>query len=119
MLIKAEQPLAVLYETVHKEDISDKNIQSAAKAVLAQERLIVDLARNEAERWAEKSSLKTTPYIPTSYAAVTNSVKMIHKQRSKIDPPFYKTGGYFDNQGDFCGYFSFVPTRSIYQKDCP
>lgn len=53
MLIKAEQPLAVLYETVHKEDISDKNIQSAAKAVLAQERLIVDLARNEAERWAE------------------------------------------------------------------
>ena len=50
---------------------------------------------------------------------VANSVKMIHKQRSKIDPPFYKTGGYFDNQGDFCGYFSFTPTRYVYQKDCP
>ena len=53
MLIKAEQPLAMLYEAVHKEDISDKDIQSAVKAVLAQGRLIVDLARKEAERWAE------------------------------------------------------------------
>lgn len=53
MLIKAEQPLVMLYEAVHKEDISDKDIQSAIKAVLAQGRLIVDLARKEAERWAE------------------------------------------------------------------
>ena len=48
---------------------------------------------------------------------VTNSVKMIHKERSKIDPPFYKTGGSFDNQGDFCGYFSFVSTRKIYKSN--
>lgn len=53
MLIKAEHPLAMLYEAVHKEDISDEDIQSAVKAVLAQGRLIVDLARKEAERWAE------------------------------------------------------------------
>ena len=50
-------------------------------------------------------------------AVVTNSVKMIHKERSKIDPPFYKTGGSFDNQGDFCGYFSFVSTRKIYKSN--
>ena len=48
---------------------------------------------------------------------VANSVKMIHKERSKIDPPFYKTGGSFDNQGDFCGYFSFVSTRKIYKSN--
>ena len=48
---------------------------------------------------------------------VTNSVKMIHKERSKSDPPFYKTGGSFDNQGDFCGYFSFVSTRKIYKSN--
>lgn len=53
MLIKEEQPLAMLYEAVYKEDIADKDIQSAVKAVLAQGRLIVDLARKEAERWAE------------------------------------------------------------------
>ena len=53
MLIKAEHQLAMLYEAVHKEDISDEDIQSAVKAVLAQGRLIVDLARKEAERWAE------------------------------------------------------------------
>lgn len=53
MLIKVEQPLAMLYEAVRKEDISDKDVQSAVKAVLAQGRLIVDLARKEAERWAE------------------------------------------------------------------
>lgn len=53
MQIKAEQPLAMLYETVHKEDISDKDIQSVVKAVLTQGRLIVDLARKEAERWVE------------------------------------------------------------------
>lgn len=53
MLIKVEQPLAILYEAVHKENISDKDIQSAIKAVLAQGRLIVDLARKEAKRWAE------------------------------------------------------------------
>lgn len=51
------------------------------------------------------------------YTVVTNSVKMIHKERSKIDPPFYKTGGSFDNQGDFCGYFSFVSTRKIYKSN--
>lgn len=53
MLIKAEQPLAMLYEAVHKGYISDEDIQSAVKAVLAQGQLIVDLARKEAKRWAE------------------------------------------------------------------
>ena len=53
MLIKAEQPLAALYEVIHKEDIPDEKVQSAVNAVLAQGRLIVDSARKEAERWAE------------------------------------------------------------------
>ena len=53
MLIKAEQPLAALYEAIHKEDIPDEKVQSAVNAVLAQGRLIVDSARKEAERWAE------------------------------------------------------------------
>lgn len=51
MLIKAEQPLAALHETIHKESISDKDVRSAVKAVLAQGRLIVDLAREEGEQW--------------------------------------------------------------------
>ncbi|OUN80583.1 hybrid sensor histidine kinase/response regulator [Mediterranea sp. An20] len=51
MLIKAEQPLAALYEAIHKEDIPDEKVQSAVNAVLAQCRLIVDSARKEAERW--------------------------------------------------------------------
>ena len=50
MLIKAEQPLAVLYDTIHKESISEEAVQSAVNAVLAQGKLIVDLARKEAER---------------------------------------------------------------------
>lgn len=50
---KTEQPLAIQYEAIHKEDIADKDIQSAVEAVLAQGRLIVDLARKEAARWAE------------------------------------------------------------------
>ena len=51
MLIKAEQPLKVLYEAIHKESISDEELSAAIGAVLAQGRLIVDLARKEAERW--------------------------------------------------------------------
>ena len=53
MLIKAEQPLKVLYDTIHKESISDEELSAAIGAVLAQGKLIVDLARKEAERWAE------------------------------------------------------------------
>lgn len=53
MLIKAEQPLAALYESIHKEDIPDEKVRSAVNAVLAQGGLIVDSARKEAERWAE------------------------------------------------------------------
>ena len=53
MLIKAEQPLAVLYDTIHKGKISDNEVKAAVDAVLAQSKLIVDLARKEAERWAE------------------------------------------------------------------
>ena len=52
MLIKAEQPLKVLYDTIHnKENISEETVQSAVNAVLAQGKLIVDLARKEVERW--------------------------------------------------------------------
>ena len=51
MLIKAEQPLAALYDAIHKESISDEAVQSAVNAVLAQGKQIVDLARKEAERW--------------------------------------------------------------------
>ena len=53
MLIKAEQPLKVLYDVIHKESVSDEELSTAVGAVLAQGELIVDLARKEAERWAE------------------------------------------------------------------
>ena len=53
MLIKAEQPLKVLYDAIHKDSVSEENVQSAVNAVLAQGKLIVDLARKEAEQWAE------------------------------------------------------------------
>ena len=53
MLIKAEQPLVVLYDAIHKENISEVAAQSAVNEVLTQGKLIVDLARKEAERWAE------------------------------------------------------------------
>ena len=53
MLIKAEQPLKVLYDAIHKESVSDEELSAAIGAVLAQGKLIVDLARKEAERWAE------------------------------------------------------------------
>ena len=51
MLIKAEQPLKVLYDAIHKEKISDEELSAAVGAVLAQGGLIVDLARKEAEQW--------------------------------------------------------------------
>lgn len=51
MLIKAEQPLKTLYDAIHKESISDEELGAAVGAILAQGRLIVDLARKEAERW--------------------------------------------------------------------
>ena len=53
MLIKAEQPLVVLYDAIHQENISEVAVQSAVNEVLTQGKLIVDLARKEAERWAE------------------------------------------------------------------
>ena len=53
MLIKAEQPLKMLYDAIHKESIKDEDVQFAVNTVLAQGKLIVDLARKEAERWAE------------------------------------------------------------------
>ena len=51
MLIKAEQPLVLLYDAIHKDNISDEAVQSAVNEVLAQSKLIIDLARKEAERW--------------------------------------------------------------------
>ena len=47
MLIKAEQPLKVLYDAIHKESVSDEELNAAVGAVLAQGKLIVDLARKE------------------------------------------------------------------------
>lgn len=51
MLIKAEQPLAVLYETIHKDEVSEEELGDAIDNVLAQGKAITDLARKEAERW--------------------------------------------------------------------
>ena len=51
MLIKAEQPLVTLYDAIHKKNISDEELSAAVGAVLAQGKLIIDLARKEAERW--------------------------------------------------------------------
>lgn len=51
MLIKAEQPLAALYDVIHKENPSEEAWKAAVDAVLAQGKLIIDLARKEAERW--------------------------------------------------------------------
>ena len=53
MLIKAEQPLVTLYDAIHKKNILDEELSAAVGAVLAQGKLIVDLARKEAEQWAE------------------------------------------------------------------
>ena len=53
MLIKAEQPLVTLYDAIHKKNISDEELSAAVGAVLVQGKLIIDLARKEAERWAE------------------------------------------------------------------
>lgn len=53
MLIKAEQPLKVLYDAIHKESVSEEELSAAVGAVLAQGKLIIDLARKEVERWAE------------------------------------------------------------------
>ena len=53
MLIKAEQPLVTLYDAIHKKNISDEELSAAVGAVLAQGKLIVDLAKKEAEQWAE------------------------------------------------------------------
>ena len=53
MLMKAEQPLMVLYEAIHKENIPEDEVNAAVDAVLAQGRQIVELAKKEAERWEE------------------------------------------------------------------
>lgn len=53
MLIKAEQPLTVLYEAIHREDASESSVRAAVHAVLAQGKQIMDLARKEAEKWDE------------------------------------------------------------------
>lgn len=53
MLIKAEQPLVLLYDAIHKKNISNEGLNIAVNRVLAQGSLIIDLARKEAERWAE------------------------------------------------------------------
>lgn len=52
MLIRAEQPLAVLYEAIHRDEVSEKELSDAIGKVLAQGKAITDLARKEAERWA-------------------------------------------------------------------
>lgn len=49
MLIKAEQPLKVLYDAIHEKSVSKEELSAAVGAVLAQGNLIIDLARKEAE----------------------------------------------------------------------
>ena len=53
MLMKAEQPLMVLYEAIHKKNISESEVNAAVSEVLAQGRLIIELARKEVEQWEE------------------------------------------------------------------
>ena len=53
MLMKAEQPLQELYAVIHSNNPTDGEIAHAVQKVLTQGKLIVDLARKEAERWEE------------------------------------------------------------------
>ena len=53
MLMKAEQPLMMLYEAIHKGSISESEVNAAVSEVLAQGRQIVELARKETEQWEE------------------------------------------------------------------
>ena len=51
MLMKTEQPLQELYAVIHSSNSTEIEITHAVDAVLAQGKLIVDLARKEAKRW--------------------------------------------------------------------
>lgn len=53
MLMKTEQPLQELYAVIHSSNSTEIEITHAVDAVLAQGKLIVDLARKEAKRWEE------------------------------------------------------------------
>ena len=53
MLMKAEQPLQELYAVIHSGSPTDGEIAHAVQKVLEQGKLIVDLAREEMERWEE------------------------------------------------------------------
>ena len=53
MLMKAEHPLQELYAVIHSNSPTDGEIAHAVQKVLAQGKLIVDLARKEMERWEE------------------------------------------------------------------
>lgn len=53
MLMKAEQPLMMLYEAIHKGSISESEVNAAVSEVLAQGRQIVELARKETKQWEE------------------------------------------------------------------
>lgn len=51
--MKAEHPLQELYAVIHSNSPTDGEIAHAIQKVLAQGKLIVDLARKEMERWEE------------------------------------------------------------------
>ena len=53
MLMKVEQPLQELYAAIHSNNPTDGEIAHAVQKVLTQGKLIVGLARKEAERWEE------------------------------------------------------------------
>ena len=53
MLMKVEQPLQELYAAIHSNNPTDGEIAHAVQKILTQGKLIVDLARKEAERWEE------------------------------------------------------------------
>ena len=51
--LQDEQPLQELYAAIHSNNPTDGEIAHAVQKVLTQGKLIVDLARKEAERWEE------------------------------------------------------------------
>lgn len=53
MLMKAERPLQELYTVIHSDNHTYVEITHAVQKVLAQSKLIVDLAGKEMERWEE------------------------------------------------------------------
>ena len=63
MLIKAEQPLKVLYDAILKESVSDEELSAAIGAVLAQGKLIVDLWQGRRQNDGQSNRDRGQSYI--------------------------------------------------------